>query len=204
MGKFIQERKNIILLTVACVILGFILSRQFFLHNEVKRLSGPEEEQELSIQVARTIKNNKELTLERDKLAQQYELLQKASSDRKSAQQSLENSIDQYELILGYQSVKGAGVTIRFSDSLATTQITDLVNALRNMGVEAITINGRRIGPNMGWDQYTFSSPYKVQAIGDSKLLKESLERRGGIMEQIGFAGTVTTEKELHLPAIKK
>lgn len=199
-----NNRKNIAILIGACLILGFILSRQFFLHKRVKIETQPEQESELAIEVSELIKGNKELILERNKLTDQYSLIHKSSEDQKSTLVSLQNSIEQYNIILGLVPVNGPGVTIQFDEMLDTTQLTDFMNALRNIGAEAISINGRRITPATGWDIKTFSAPYKIQAIGNANLLKESLERRGGIMENLGFSGTVIEEKKLNLAASKQ
>ncbi|MDO8513482.1 MAG: DUF881 domain-containing protein [bacterium] len=196
-------RRNILLVVAACLLLGFILSRQFFLQKKLKTETQPEQERELAIEVSRLIKGNQELTLERNKLTDQYSLIRKSSDDKEAALESMQSSIEQYNIILGKVAVTGSGVVIQFDEMLDTTQITDLMNALRNIGAEAIAINGKRITPTTGWDYKTFSSPYKIQAIGDSKLLKDSLERRGGIMENVGFSGTVSEEKKISLPAAK-
>lgn len=190
-----NNRKNIAILIGACLVLGFILSRQFFLHKRVKIETQPEQENELAIEVSELIKGNKELLLERNKLTDQYSLIHKNSEDQKATLTSIQNSIEQYNIILGIVAVSGPGVTIQFNDMLDTTQLTDLMNALRNIGAEAISINNKRITPTTGWDIKTFSAPYKIQAIGDANLLKQSLERRGGIMENLGFSATVNEEK---------
>ncbi len=196
-------RKNILILIGACLFLGFILSRQFFLHKLVAESTQPEQEQELALEVSQLIKSNHELTLEKNKLNEEYSLLYKNVADKKMNLSTVSNSIEQYNIILGLVPVKGPGVTISFDEILDTTQITDLINALRNIGIEALVINGKRITPTTGWDIKTFSSPYKIQVIGNSKLIKESLGRRGGIMENIGFSGNVSEEKDLYLPAVK-
>lgn len=199
----INSQKNIHILIIICLVLGFILSRQFFLHKQLKSETTPERESELAVEVSRLIKGNKDLVLERDKLQAQYTLILKNSEDKKSNKTTLQNSIEQYKLILGKVPVEGPGVTIQYDDTLDVAQLTDLVNALRNIGAEAISINGKRITPNTGWDMKTFWAPYKIQAIGDRNVLEESLKRPGGVMENVGFSGTVTSEKKIYLPAIK-
>jgi uncharacterized protein YlxW (UPF0749 family) len=200
----IQRNKHVILIALACAFLGFILARQFFWHKQVRSLTESDQEKELSLQVSQLFKSNKELVIEKGRLEKRYSDLHKAAIDEKTAQEALEESINQNEIIIGSVAVKGQGISINFTDPLTATQITDLINALRNMGAEAISINGRRISYTNGWDGKTFNAPYTIQAIGKSNLLKESLERRGGIMEQIGFAGTVRVEKELRIAAVRQ
>ena len=78
----------------------------------------------------------------------------------------------------------------------------DFLNALRNIGAEAIVINEKRIGPATGIGENTFSLPYRFQALGNKDILYEALTRRGGIIEQIG-QGKVEKKDNLLLPAVK-
>ncbi len=199
----LKNRKHAIFILIAGVILGFILSRQFFLHNKLRVETKQEQEDELALQVSELIRSNDDLKQEERKLQDQTELLKKSSEDRKSAEESLRNATGQYKIISGQSAVKGPGVTINFGTPLDATQITDLVNALRNIGIEALSINGKRITPTTGWDEKTFQAPYKIQAIGDASLLKESLERRGGVMEQMDFTGSVTKQDNIYIPKAK-
>ena len=195
--------QRIIYVLLACALLGFILARQFYLHEEVKRVTQPENEKELALEVSQLIKSNKDLQQELDQLNNQYGALHQTTINRQAAQTSLKNSIDEYQIILGTIAIKGQGIILETNEELTLTQITDLVNALRNIGAEAIEINGKRITLTSGWDKGSFKSPFRIKAIGDSRILKESLERRGGILEQIGLSIPVKERDELHLAAAK-
>lgn len=196
-------KRSVAILIGACMFLGFILARQFFLQKAVNIVTESDKQSELAIEVSRLIESNKELAEEKAKLNEQYSLIQKSTEDQKTNMDAMASAIEQYKIILGEVKASGSGVSIVFEETMDTTQLTDLMNALRNIGAEAMAINSKRITPTTGWDMKTFSAPYKIQAIGDSNVLKQSLERRGGIMENIGISGQVTIEKKLTLPAAK-
>lgn len=198
-----KYRQHIALVLLACLVLGFILARQFYLSQQIKRETQPEQEREQALQVSQLIKSNTDLRQELGELREQSDKFNKAAQDKQAAQDSLEKSIKQYEIILGTVPVEGSGISIRISQRLDTAQITDLINALRNIGAEAIAVNGHRITPTSGWNERSFSAPYTISAIGDSELLKDSLQRRGGIMEQLGFSADVVKEEVMRLPAVK-
>lgn len=195
--------QRIIYLILAFAVLGFILTRQFYLQEKVKKITQPEQEKELALEVSQLIKSNKELQKQLAKLNTQYETLHQKTQNRQNAESSLRNSINEYQIITGAIPVEGPGIILETAEDLSTTQITDLVNALKNIGAEAIEINGIRLTPTLGWDATTFKSPYHIEAIGDGRLLKDSLERRGGILEQIGVSVAIKIQNELHLAAGK-
>ena len=74
-----------------------------------------------------------------------------------------------------------------------------MINALRNIGAEGISINGQRFVINSFFrktadgiflENSKLSSPYIIQTVGNSALIKESLLRKGGIIDQTEESGT--------------
>ncbi len=195
--------QRIIYVLLACTLMGFFLTRQFYLQEKVKKVTQPEREKELALEVSQLIKSNKELQQQLAKLNAQYDTLHQKTQNRQNAKNSLKASIDEYQIIVGSMAVKGPGIVLEANEDLSLTQMTDLINALKNIGAEAIEINGIRITPTSGWDDDSFKSPLFIKVIGDSRILKDSLERRGGILEQIGLSVAVKIQHELHLVAAK-
>jgi uncharacterized protein YlxW (UPF0749 family) len=83
--------------------------------------------------------------------------------------------------------------------------ILKLVNDLKAAGATAISINGQRIvttseivnaGPTITVNQTRISPPIEIRAIGTPKLLRASLEIRGGILEYLEFFGIKGQIKE--------
>lgn len=195
-----SANKHIVFVIIACIAMGFVLSRQFYWHKEVKRVTQPSVEEDMALQVNQLYKNNKKLEKESVKLKDEYRVLKAAVDNKDLARTALLQSLTEYQVVTGQIAVQGPGVIITFSDNLAMIQITDLINALRNIGAEAIAINGKRITLNTGWDDNTYTAPLKIEAIGDKTVLKESLERPGGIIEIIG-QGKVATNNRITISA---
>jgi len=96
--------------------------------------------------------------------------------------------------------VTGPGIEINFDDKVSSTQMVDLINAIKNIGCEVIAINDQRVVLNTSISEGFFNSPTNVKAIGDKELLFQALERTGGILEQIGF-GKVSKSDNLVIKA---
>lgn len=195
--------RHIIFVLVACVVMGFVLMRQFFWHKEVKRVTQPDIEEDMALQVSQLYKNTRNLSKEALKLEIEYTALNAAVKDRSTARVALEKALSEYMITNGDIAVYGPGIIINFDDDMDMVQITDLANAIRNIGADAIAINNIRITPKTGWDNNTFTGPITIKIIGDKNLLKSSLERRGGIMEIIG-QGRIKTEDTIEIPVAQK
>ena len=84
---------------------------------------------------------------------------------------------------------------------ITSTQLIDLINNLKNIGCEAIAINGQRLTGTSSITSGIFTPPMTINVVGDKDLLYNSLVRSGGIIEQIGF-GQVTIVNDMTLPSI--
>lgn len=180
-------KKNIVLITIIALVLGIFVVRQFFLNKKIHEISQPKVGEALAYEVAELIKNNTESREQIVKLQEQVNKLRKSSSDLKTAKETLDEKSNIYKIILGFSSVKGTGVIISFDKKIHSTQLVDLMNALKNIGVEAVSLNGQRITPTSSIDYGTFNPPVIIKAIGDKDLLESSLIRAGGIISQIGI-----------------
>ena len=190
------EKKNLILIGIIGLILGFFIMQQFYLHKKISKTIKPENENNLALEVSELIKTNKKLQDEVDELNQQHENLVNAAEDAATANQTLEDNLNKYKIILGLVDVFGEGVEITFDYKVSSTQLIDLINAIKNIGADVIAINDRRLVPNTSISDGFFTPPTTVKIIGDKDLLYESLERPGGILDQIGF-GKVEKKDEI-------
>lgn len=190
-----SNKKNIILVSIIALILGVLIVRQFYLQKRLSKISHPQVGEALAYQVAELIKGNTESRVQIAKLQEQYDKMQKSSTDLQSAKETLDEKNKTYEIILGKAKTEGPGVAITFNDKIHSTQLVDLLNALKNIGVEAISINSQRITPASSITEGLFNPPVVIQAIGDKNLLADSLTRPGGIVSQIGFGDV--SEKDI-------
>lgn len=181
------EKRNLILIGIIGIILGFFVSQQFHLHEKISKTIQPENENNLALEVSELIKTNEELSQEVKDLTNEHETLSQSAADAETANTTLEDNLKKYNIILGLSDVQGEGVEISFDSKINSTQLIDLLNAIKNIGADAIIVNNQRITPNTYINSGFFNPPVTIKAIGDKNLLYESLVRPGGIIEQIGF-----------------
>lgn len=196
-----MNKKAIISITLVSVVAGIIITRQFLLKEKINNDVSAQTNEALAVEVAELFKSNIKLNEEVAKLNEEVEKLKQTYSNSKQANEALENKISNYEIILGLKSVRGQGVTIEFNKKIASTQLIDLINSLKNIGVDCISLNGTRITTKTSINEGIFSPPVIVKAIGDKSMLSNSLLRTGGILDQIGF-GDVKTEDEIVISSI--
>lgn len=104
--------------------------------------------------------------------------------------------VEQLNLGAGFAAARGPGVRIVVDDSddgtpegtVRTADLRHLVYGLWEAGAEAIAINGLRLtarspivtsGGSISVNQRSLSSPYVVEAIGDTRTLQVDLNRTG-------------------------
>lgn len=196
------KKQNIFLVTMVALILGILIVRQFNLHKRITQVTQPEVAEALAYEVAELIEDNTKSRQQLDKLQEQYDKLATSSSDLKTAKEAVDEKLSTYEIILGLSKIEGPGVIITFNDKIASTQLVDLLNAFKNIGVDAVTINDQRISPASSITNGLFNPPITLKAIGEPDLLADSLTRPGGIMEQIGL-GQVEKSNEIIIDAVK-
>jgi uncharacterized protein YlxW (UPF0749 family) len=117
-------------------------------------------------------------------------------SDREQALKVVDDEIKKYTILAARSDVKGPGVEIILKENVPVIWLTDLVNELWSNGAEAVSINHIRLtNGTTGFDtipngQISLNGeilhlPYTLQAIGDKKVLIESLNQRQGILERL-------------------
>jgi len=190
------EKKNLLLIGFIGLILGFFIIQQFYLHNKITKTIQPENENNLALEVSDLIKTNQELNQEISDLTSEQEKLSNSAADAEESNKALEENLIKYKIILGLVEVYGEGVQINFDSKISSVQLIDLLNAIKNIGAEAIQVNDQRITTNSTINSGFFNPPVVIKVIGDKNLLNESLVRTGGILEQIGF-GKVEKKDEL-------
>lgn len=182
--------KNLIFFIVA-LILGFIVIRQINAKMNVAGLMDANKTSVISQEVAELIKGNQKLRGEYTTLEEQNINLKNTSTDTNQTDETLNKELTKLKIISGETGVTGPGVEITFKEDIEQTQVVDLMNALRNIGMEAIAIGGQRIVADTPISTDLISKDSKVGVIGNQDILYDSLLRRGGIIEQIGADVTI-------------
>lgn len=162
---------------------------------------------------------SKDLEKSEDKLEQIR--LQATQNDENALNK--ENEIKQDNILLGLTDVSGSGIVITLKDNdtvkrsnispldnielylVHAGDLVEVVNALRNAGAEAISINGQRItnftsiycaGNVVVVNGEKISSPVEIKAIGSPELLYGSITIPGGYLELMEETGVMVEVKK--------
>jgi len=117
-------------------------------------------------------------------------------NDQGKALTAIQDEINEYTKLSGRAAIFGPGVTITLDGRFSTPWMIDLVNEFFNSGAQAVSVNGIRIVNNTsGFDTLPkgqillngsiLSSPYTVEAIGESLTLSSLVQAPGGIFDRL-------------------
>lgn len=191
---------------IVALILGVLVRWQADNRQNIAQAQTPEAQEVVAVEVARLTNANSDLRKQLTDVAQREFELQQAIVDKQSASKTYLEERDKADLVIGDVSVTGPGIRLVINDSLTNAQVTDVLNALKNIGAEAISINDHRVTPWFSEWRTSLTAPYTIVALGSPPVLATSLTRRGGIIDQIELAAgaldlNVEQSDTLTLPA---
>ena len=185
-----------LVLGIMCLILTYGIAVQIKTVNGTgTAVATTSSENELRDAVLRTKEKYDNLYEDLERMESQLEIERTNSTQNNTELTELENTIKEENKILGLSEVTGPGITITVNDNqqvLASnaidpnwfivhdTDLINIVNALKNVGAEAISINGQRIvttsaiecdGNIIIINGEKIAAPFEIKAIG----LPESL-----------------------------
>lgn len=195
------KAKDLLTILIISLILGYVLAQQFYLQQKVKKVTQSDSSASLAMEVSELIKNNNKLKKEKIGTDEELNKLTQSAESSQQTSETIQENLNNFKIILGVVPVSGKGVIISLDQEVESVQIIDLINAIKNIGAEAISINNKRIGPTSSIENGVFYPPTLVQIIGDQNLLYDSLTRSGGIIDQIE-AGKVEKQDSISLNAI--
>ena len=139
---------------------------------------------------------------------------------------NLRKELEQNNTLLGYNEVSGQGLIVILKDANSAKVIgnatdyivhdgdlLEVINALKNAGAEAISINGERIvnttaitcaGNITKVNGEKVGSPFEIKAIGLTEKLNGALTMPGGYLELLEDDGVQVEVKEVQNVVIPK
>ncbi len=142
---------------------------------------------------------------------QVLETLRNEAASSNGSASDLSTKLEKYNLLLGYSDMVGKGVIVTLKDGDSATGIglptnyivhdedlIEVVNALKNAGAEAISINDHRIVSKTGiscvGNVITINgdkvgAPFVIKAIGSTTQLYSAMTIPGGYIELLKNAG---------------
>ena len=194
-------------IAMICIVLGLMLGVQF---KSVKTNNASDVGQSRAEEAQIRLKETSAKLDETEKKLKEY---QDAVLKDNNTTQVVKKDIQQLKMAAGLVSVRGKGIIITLNDNKTASKalgqpgqfeqyaenylvhdrdIQVLVNELRAIGAEAISVNGQRlvskseircVGPTILINNTKVAVPFEVKVIGNPESLENSLGMPGGVIE---------------------
>lgn len=206
--------------TVVTLILGFMLGLQYRLTSGTRVpavATSDQEAERLQNEYNALSAQGQALQKELAQLNGQLATYEKQTAGSNASLQAVQQRLEQERILAGTTPVTGPGVTVTLMDGLSTGtntmdvlthdwDVRSVINELFTAGAEAVAINNVRvvattgvfcIGPVVKVNDDRLAPPYVIQAIGDPKTLKATLDMQGGVLDMLRARGVRVTEPQI-------
>lgn len=185
MANNMFKKSDYILLGTVSFIVGIFLVSQVYASKKAQKIIQPENNEVLALEVAKLTHSNADLRLEVQDLTHDYDTYKNNSDSSVKTYDKYLSDLEKMNIINGVKEQKGQGVVIGITGRLSAAQIIDLINAIKNIGSEIISINGVRLVINTDLNAFVDQDTYEIKILGNSSILKSAIERKGGILDLI-------------------
>lgn len=214
-------------IALVCVVLGFMLSMQFKVQQQVqlKDLTAMSRAQDLAQQLEQAEKARDESMAELEKLRQEMTKV----IQQQAGFEDLGRQLEEAQRAAGLVALAGPGVVVEIRDAtrplapgetvsnliIHDSDVLRTVNELFAAGAEAMSVNEQRVigrteiicaGPVVIVNGIRTAPPIIIKAIGDPEDLEMGIMMKAGIAEYLrgyGIQITVKRETNLTVPAFK-
>jgi len=211
-----MRKSRNIALTLVCIILGIMIAWQYKSINYNQNIASFQSKrtEELMEQLIELQNTNLDM---RARLQELQEENRKYESVRAGDTESFENLKKQLEIariFAGLVDVKGKGVIVTLDNGELTDveegDILDIINELRAIGAQAISVNEERVvattevrqvgnyedGTYIVINGVRMKPPFVIKAISDPEKIERSLTMIGGVVEKLEKFGLKISIKQ--------
>lgn len=185
-------------LFICSIILGILISLQVkVLNRENNGMTTSKKGQELSIELKRLKKEEKELNMEIKAIKDNIDRYKKSEGSS-----ALKEELKEYETLAGYNNVEGEGIEIIIEDNEGSQNnysnivynydlFLSMINKLNSAQANAISINGERIinesyftikQDKLYLNDTIIKEPFIIKAIGNPDTLASAIQIKYGIV----------------------
>lgn len=192
-----------IFVAIVCAFLGFLLAYQFKLLNEKNEINTSIQNLDIMAEIDALKKEKEELSKENTSLSEELKQLEEKAAEEGDLEAEIKKQLDNARMNLGLVDVKGPGIIITitpktniFGSSINTSSVSDdelvhVINSLRYIKAEAISVNDLRLTPQSGikssgnwiWigtaGQIDPKEKIVIKAIGDKQALSVAANFQG-------------------------
>ena len=225
--KKLNHKKVGILLGIMCMLLTIGICVQVKTVNDSSTGVGKtQKENELRNSVLKWKERYESIYNEEMEKEKELEDLRTSVANQDTDSVQLSENLEQANTLLGYNEISGQGLIITLKDANSSKvvgnandyivhdgDLLEVVNALKNAGAEAISINGQRIINNTAItcagnitkiNGEKVGSPFEIKAIGLTEKLNGALTMPGGYLELLEDDGVQVEVKEAQNIVIPK
>lgn len=186
---------------ILCLILSFIITIQLKVTNTSESASSKTKViDKLKDEIIMLNDENNKLTSKLQSTTDELEKIRDEAAENDSSTIEKSQLIKKYITVVGYTDVSGEGVSIEYIPTRdqykvdIAKDLRDIINELKNAGIEAIAINGQRlintssiemVQNKIELNNVEITAPYTIDVIGNSEMINNSLVRPGGTIENI-------------------
>ncbi|MEA2647385.1 MAG: hypothetical protein QOE92_2468 [Chloroflexota bacterium] len=185
-----------VIFIITILVLGFLFTIQVRSQATAEKLLSGQDNVTLGLLITGLAQSNQKLVDTRLSLTQQQQKLQGAvDSNQPAGVAALQEQLTQLQVLDGTIAVHGPGVRLHVGFGLQVFELSDLANALRQLGAEAIAVNGVRLTAKsviaesdgrLTIDGHAVAAPYDFAVIGDPGKLSAGTEPIVGTLKARG------------------
>ena len=222
-----KQGKIALLLGLMCMLLTIGICIQIKTVNDSSTAVGKTQaENELRNSVLKWKERYETIYEEENQKEEELSKLREEVSNQNTDSENITGQLNNINILLGYNEVSGQGLIITLKDANAATvkgnatdyivhdgDLLEVVNALKNAGAEAISINNQRIvnttaitcaGNIIKVNGEKLGSPFEIKAIGLTEKLNGALTMPGGYLELLENDGVQVKVEEANNVVIPK
>lgn len=194
------------ILAFALMLFGFGMAMQLRSHERVSERLEAQSDSDL-VEIIDTLDH--EVRVIRDELGDTNVKLAAFKNSESSNQEMLEKAkseIVELQQFSGEKKVAGPGIAIRIKDKqhlLTGFDLRQIVEEFRSLGAWAIAINGTRLDYRSNFyrksgvvflDEQKLKPDYRIEAIGEAKLLYQTVTMARGIRDKLNTLNGITVK----------
>ena len=184
------------------MLFGMLASNQYTLYKRLGFLKSVSDPNGQALRISQVYAATDKLKSQLYDETQKRDDLNSSATNSSDLEALLKSDLNKYQIMTGEKPVHGEGVKIIIEHVLVQTQLVDFVNALKNIGAEAMSINGVRIVSSTPIGQFANQNHFEINVIGNKDTLYDSTVRPGGAFDLI-VNGSAQKMDDLVLPSVK-
>ncbi len=183
---------RVLIASAVALLVGFLVVVQLRSQAVVVRHLEGQDNTTIALLINNLNRSNTSLREEIFNLESQRSRLQAGLSSGQGDPEELDRQTTRLRIVNGTLPVHGPGIVLRIDGRLRDFELQDIVNNLRNAGVEALALNGHRVvgrtvirarSGSVDLEGAPMQSPYAFKAIGDAQALYDAAQLSLGALE---------------------